>query len=120
MVLISQADAFESYFKIVHGHGYNDPSKYREQITMEIPGASTAWRTREVGYLPQAQLRTDLDPDIKHLWSSAIKDRSGKPVAILNIDNIADDKISNNIIEDHKTSINQLCDIISVYWELQT
>ena len=112
----SEHNAFDSFFKISYGHGYNDPYKYKEKITMDMPGASQAYKDREVKYLSRSELRVDIDQEIKHLWSAPIKNRRGDSVAVINVDNIADDDLPNDIIEANKKSIEQLADLISFYW----
>lgn len=111
---------FDAYFEITYGHGYNDPAKYKEQITFDVPGASQAYKDRTVIYLDQSQLNSEIDSDVKHLWSAAIKNRRGESVAVLNLDNIADDTLSTEIIKHNKKSIEQLADLIRFYWELPT
>ncbi len=111
-------NAFESFFEITFGHGYNDPSKYKGKITMDIPGASQAYKDRIVVYLPQARLRSDLDPEVKHLWSAPIKNRRGDSVAVMNIDNIEDDTLPQETIDHTSTAIEQVAVIISYYWEI--
>ena len=74
----SEHNAFDSFFEITYGHGYNDPAIYKEKITMRVPGASQAYETREVIYIFGSQLRSDLDPDIKHLWSAPITSTAQK------------------------------------------
>ena len=112
----SEHNAFDSFFKITYGHGYNDPSKYKEKITMDMPGASQSYKDREVNYLSHSGLRTDIDPEVKHLWSAPIKNRRGDSVAVINVDNIADDDLPDDIISANKKSIEQLADLISFYW----
>lgn len=114
----SQHNAFDSFFEITYGHGYNDPAIYKEKITMRVPGASQAYETREVIYLFGSQLRSDLDPDIKHLWSAPIKSRRGDSVAVLNIDNISADNLDMKVIDRNKKTIEHLSSLIGFYWEI--
>lgn len=107
-----------AYFKITHGSGYEDKSKYKKQLDMGIPGASEAWGNVGPFYHPKTELRESVDPEVKHLWSVGVKGRQGKIVAVLNVDNIKDDKILDNTINHIKDSSIQLADIIAYYWEI--
>ena len=107
-----------AYFKITYGRGYRDTSKYKKKITMRIPGASDAWEHGGPIYLPQKDLRSDIDHDVKHLWSTSIKGRRGQSVAVLNIDNIVDDEIRQEDIGHLKTASLQLTELIGYYWEI--
>jgi len=107
-----------AYFKIEHGRGYRDTSKYKKQINMATPGASEAWESGGPIYHTKEGLRTDIDNDVKHLWSVAIKGRRGQPVAILNIDNIVDDEIPDEIKTHISNSSLQLSELIGYYWEI--
>lgn len=107
-----------AYFKITHGRGYKDTSKYNKRITMNIPGASEAWEHGGPVYHPKSELRADIDQDVKHLWSIGIKGRRGHSVAVLNIDNIGDDQITDEVKTHISESSLQLADLIGYYWEI--
>jgi hypothetical protein len=111
-------DECHAYFKISYGRGYRDTSKYKKRIHMGVPGASDAWKTGESIYLPQAKLSTDVDGEVKHLWSVAIKGRRGQTVAVLNIDNTVDDQIDNETKIHISASSLQLSELIGYYWEI--
>ena len=107
-----------AYFKITYGRGYRDTSKYKKQINMAIPGASEAWGNGGPIYHSRDELRTDIDNDVKHLWSVGIKGRKGQYVAVLNIDNIVDDDIPEDIKQHITNSSLQLAELIGYYWEI--
>lgn len=111
-------DERHAYFKISYGRGYRDTSKYKKQIYMGIPGASEAWENGGPIYHPQSELRIDVDNDVKHLWSVAIKCRRGQAVAILNIDNTIDDQIDDDTKAHISNSSLQLSELIGYYWEI--
>lgn len=113
----SDDDPFKSYFKMTFGHGYADPGKYKEKISLEHPGAPQAWKEKKLIYLDQASLDSGIDPDVKHLWSFPILDRRGDSIAVINIDYTSealDDVYKNRI----SNSIKQLSDLIAYYWEI--
>ncbi len=107
-----------AYFRISYGRGYRDTSKYKKQIYMGIPGASEAWEKGGPIYRQRSELRTDVDNDVKHLWSVAIKGRRGQAVAVLNIDNTIDEQIDENTKEHILNSSLRLSELIGYYWEI--
>lgn len=111
---------YEGYFKMVFAHGYRNPRRYRRKITMHIRGASSAYNDKDgnVFYLPYNRLDHDIDPEIKHLWSVAIKDRHTNSVAVLNIDNTIDHHLSQDIIQKNMGGIKDLAELIETYWEI--
>ena len=111
-------DERHAYFRITYGRGYKDTSKYKKQIYMGIPGASEAWENGGPIYHPQSELRPDIDSDVKHLWSVAIKGRRGQAVAILNIDNTVDEEIDKDTKRHILSSSLQLSELIGYYWEI--
>lgn len=120
MELITAENAFKSYFKMNFEHGYNDPAKFKQKITMHVDGVSTAYNDAggSVVYLPTAKLNHAIDPEIKHLWSVAIKDRHRNSLAVLNIDNTVDEDITEDIIAHNKAAIKGLAALIASYWEM--
>jgi len=107
-----------AYFKITYGRGYRDTSKYKKQINMAIPGASEAWDKGGPIYHVQSELLSEIDNDVKHLWSVGIKGRRGQSVAILNIDNIIDDEVSDETKTHISNASLQLAELIGYYWEI--
>lgn len=83
-----------------------------KKISMAIPSASEAWDREGLIYHPHDELHTEIDADIKHLLSVAIKGHIGEPVAILNIDNIIDDEINEELKNHISTSSLQLTELI--------
>lgn len=112
------ADAFDSYFKMKYSLGYKDPLKYKDKIKLEAPGVSHAWKKREVKYLPKDQLCEDIDQEVKHLWSAPILNRRGLPLAIINIDNILDDTLSQVQINHNLKALDELTELVGYYWRL--
>ena len=113
----SDDNPFKSYFKMSFGHGYADPSKYKEKITLDHPGAPQAWKEKKLVFMEGAQLDPAIDPDVKQLWSFPILDRRGEPVAVINIDHTVeqiDDETKNRI----RKSITQISDLVAYYWEI--
>ena len=116
----SKENAFESYFAITYSHGYTDPSIFKEKIKMSVPGASNAYEDGKTKYITKPELRSEIDPDVKHIWSAPIKDKRGHTVAVINIDNIVDENINEDEVKLTSKSAEQLADIIGYYWEIPT
>lgn len=121
MCLISLDPAFNSYFKITHSFNIADISVYRQNIKEDIPGAGQAYKYNRTTYITGQDLRSDLDPYPKHIWSTPIRHLTGKsvglPIAVLNVDcNHADSKTDAEI-QSTKTSIEKLARLIEDYHE---
>lgn len=113
----SDDDPFKSYFKMSYGHGYADPSRYKEKITLEHKGAPQAWKTKDLIYLDSTELDPTIDAAVKHLWSYPVLDRRGESIAVVNID-CSNDAISDDEKNKLCNSIKQLSDLIAYYWEI--
>lgn len=108
---------FKCYFNMTFGHGYADPSKYKEKISVEDMGAPEAWKTKGLIYHDSSNLNPEIDAAVKHLWSHPILNRTGEPVAVINIDCAIED-IDEELKNKLCNSIKQIADLISYYWEL--
>lgn len=113
----SDDNPFKSYFTMTYGHGYADPSKYKEKISLGHKGAPQAWDAKGLIYLDGSALDTNIDSAVKHLWSYPILDRRGEPIAVINIDYSIEtiDADTKNKLDE---SIRQLADLIAYYWEI--
>jgi hypothetical protein len=60
-------NAFESYFSMTYGHGYNNPIRYKRKVTMDVKGAPDSNKDVQdsVHYFTGDLLSNDTYPDTR-------------------------------------------------------